>query len=405
MSKWKKYNDTINEVISEGNSLGWSKIAREVFNRHGIVYQDYDVDVFRTYIKRNFTQSIVGNVQNKEVKHTPITNSLDAHNLKNKDWDMAWIKENGISIKVRNPKAKRLGDAPTELSLNDIRKDFIETLLNHSPSYKDTKLINVERDSRVLVIDIADLHIGKLSTISESGDKYDVETAVSRARQSVDCILDESKGLNIQQVVFVIGNDILHTDNINGQTTVGTNQDTDGMWFDNYKIARELYVDIIERLSHNYKVHIVHCPSNHDFMSGYMLADSVYAWLHKHPNITWDITSRHRKYFKFGENLLGFSHGDGAKLDLLPLLMAEESKELWATTKFRTMFLHHLHHMKKFKFQTGSDFPGVTVRYLRSPSGTDSWHHKNGYQHAPKAVEAFIYDYKSGPKARFTYTF
>jgi hypothetical protein len=29
------------------------------------------------------------------------------------------------------------------------------------------------------------------------------------------------------------------------------------------------------------------------------------------------------------------------------------------------------------------DYAGITVG-LRSPSGTDSWHHRNGYQHAPK---------------------
>mgnify|MGYP003331832918 CR=1 FL=1 len=57
------------------------------------------------------------------------------------------------------------------------------------------------------------------------------------------------------------------------------------------------------------------------------------------------------------------------------------------------------------KFKSGKDYQGVTVEYLRSPSGTDSWHHRNGYQHAPKAIEAFIHSKNFGQVARLTHLF
>jgi hypothetical protein len=47
----------------------------------------------------------------------------------------------------------------------------------------------------------------------------------------------------------------------------------------------------------------------------------------------------------------------------------------------------------------------VNVETLRSPSGTDSWHHKAGYQHSPKAIEGFIHSKKDGQVARITHLF
>jgi hypothetical protein len=63
----------------------------------------------------------------------------------------------------------------------------------------------------------------------------------------------------------------------------------------------------------------------------------------------------------------------------LPLLMAVEFSKEWAETKHRYIYTHHVHH------KTSKDYAG-TVESLRSPSGMDT-HHRNGYQHAPKAVE------------------
>jgi hypothetical protein len=389
MSRWKIYNSVIETVVKEGTVTGWANIAKEVFKREGTLYSKADVDLFRTYIKRNF---------NKE--DSLIEETLEKVNLDKGDWSTAWIKEDGISLLVKNPKK-----GSKSISLETVRKDLIEELITYAPNYKVPTLKPIVGDPHLLTIDIADLHLGKLATLSETGEEYNVNIAMQRCEEAVLELLRKASGFNIKQVLFVIGNDVLHTDNVKRQTTNGTDQDTDGAWYDNYKLARELYVRIIEHLALKFEVHVVHNPSNHDYMSGYMLADSVFAWLHKHPNITWDITIKHRKYFKFGENLIGTSHGDGAKLDNLPLLMAEEAKEDWASTKYRQIFLHHLHHMKKFKFQTGSDFPGVTVEYLRSPSGTDSWHHKNGYQHAPKAIEGFIHSFFNGPVARLTHMF
>ena len=61
--------------------------------------------------------------------------------------------------------------------------------------------------------------------------------------------------------------------------------------------------------------------------------------------------------------------------------MAHEAKEMWATTKHRYWYCHHMHH------KISKDYIGVTVEYLRSPSGTDRRHADKGYTGVPKAIE------------------
>jgi hypothetical protein len=145
-------------------------------------------------------------------------------------------------------------------------------------------------------------------------------------------------------------------------------------------------------------VHFTFNPSNHDYQSGFFLAQVIEAHFRNCNNITFDCSIAHRKYFTFGSNLIGTTHGDGAKFQDLPLLMAQESKD-WSSTKHRYIYTHHVHH------KNSKDFVGVTVESLRSPSGTDSWHHRNGYEHSPKAVEGFLHHKDFGQIARFTHLF
>ena len=106
----------------------------------------------------------------------------------------------------------------------------------------------------------------------------------------------------------------------------------------------------------------------------------------------------HRKYTTYGNNLIGTTHGDGAKVANLPLLMAHEAKE-WSNCKHKYIYTHHIHH------KASKDYMGVCVESLRSPSSTDSWHHKNGFQHAPKAIEGYLHHKLHGQVARLTNLF
>ena len=379
MIKLDKYREEITSLLHQGK--GTDSIAKEMSGRYGVDFNGRSIRKARERWLSEGTE--VGRIL-EEKGHDP------------SQWSHAWVKskEGTVFIKNTNGLVKH----------EDFRDDLLDSLKTYSPNFDKIKR-NKVADGHCLVLDIADLHIGKLASATESGEDYNIQKAVELATEGVAGILQKAEGFNIDQVVFVIGNDVLHIDTPGGTTTSGTKQDVDGMWYDNFMAAKDLYIAIIERLVLEWDVHIMHNPSNHDYMTGFMLADTVYSWFRNHPNITFDVSMAHRKYYQYGNNLLSTSHGDGAKMPDMPLLMANESKEMWSSTKFRYIYLHHIHHMRKINFLSGQDYHGATVEYLRSVSYTDSWHHRKGYQHVPKCVTGFVHHKEFGQVARLTHLF
>ncbi len=304
-----------------------------------------------------------------------------------------WLKSDKSSLFVKNHAYKE----PEQKKVEETFDKLIEEFKDYSPNYPTIKR-KKSKDGHLLVVDPADIHIGKLCRAFETGEEYNSQIAVKRVKEGVQGLLNKSQGFNIDKILLVIGNDVLHTDTPKRTTTSGTPQDTDGMWYDNFLDGVRLYVDIIESLMQVADVHVTFNPSNHDYMSGFFLAQLIETHFRKSENITFNVSISHRKYFTYGDNLIGTTHGDGAKTADLPMLMAHESKH-WAECKHRYIYTHHIHH------KNSKDYMSVCVESLRSPSSADSWHHRNGYQHAPQAVEGFLHHKKHGQIARFTHLF
>lgn len=288
------------------------------------------------------------------------------------------------------------------LNENQIFKKINNFIEEYSPTYTTIKHT---KGNHLLVINPADIHIGKYANELETGEQYDCETAVLRVLEGIEGLIQKSKGFDIDRVLFCVGNDVLHIDNVYNTTTKGTHQDTDGKWWEHYEIALMLYVKCIETLRQIAPVDVIHSMSNHDYQSGFHLAHTLKSWFRKTKDVSFDITVANRKYYKYGNNLIGLEHGDGAKMDKLPLLMAQEKPEMWSKSKFRYWYLHHIHHKVKHKWLDAKDYIGVTVEYMRSPSSADSWHSRKGFCGAYKACEAFVHDKESGQVARLTHYF
>ena len=327
------------------------------------------------------------------MQYRGIKEATDEAGVDDKDVKHGWLKTKQASLFFKNPNFK-------VEELNEIQKikdECINEVKKYAPKYHAIETIK-STDTHLLVIDIADLHIGKLATAFETGEDYNSQIAVKRAKDGLQGILNKAKGFYIDKVLFVAGNDILHTDNTRRTTTGGTPQDTDGMWYDNFLMAKNLYIELLEKLLSFAEVEVVYNPSNHDYTHGFFLMQLIEAHFSK-SSIRFNVDLKHRKAFRYGNNLIGTTHGDGAKIENLPLLLATEFPILWSKTKHRYIYSHHVHH------KTSKDFIGVTFETLRSPSGSDSWHHKNGYTGVPKAVEGYVHHKEFGQIARLTHIF
>jgi len=375
MKKYDYLNPEIIEKIKENKNN--TQIANELLPDGTYAELDY----LRKYV--SFIKSNQG-----------VLNACDNLSVDPSTTPMLWLKSKNESIRVTNP----LFIKPEEKLFKDLSETLINDLKNYSPKFPKLERIE-DGDSYLLVLDPADIHIGKLCSAFESGETYNNQVAVQRVLQGVRGILNKVSSFHIDKILFIGGNDILHIDSPRRLTTSGTPQDTDGMWHTNFLIAKQLYVDVLEILLTVADVHFTFNPSNHDYTNGFFLANVIETYFKNCENITFDCSIMHRKGFKYYDNLIGTTHGDGAKQQDLPLLMAVEFSKEWSETKHRYVYTHHVHH------KTSKDYAGITIESLRSPSGTDSWHHRNGYQHAKKAVEGFLHSKENGQILRITHLF
>jgi len=331
---------------------------------------------------------------------------------------MAWVKNKEVSIMWKKDN--------NVLSYEQIRDNLIDEMKKYAPVYPNIarELPPLDHDKNLLIIDAADVHVGKLAKSYETGQpEYNISIAVSRIQNGVAKLLSSASKLSIESIIFVIGNDILHIDNPRRTTTASTPQDTDGQWWEMFLAAKMAYIKAIEIMVEHADVHIVFCPSNHDYVSGWMLADTISSWFRNNPNVSFGINNQsvsinHRKYVVYGNNLIGFTHGDGAKERDLASLMQYEARSMWGKTKYATFYTHHTHHKHRKMNDTmlEKDQIGITllstsrvqdpknsvyIETVRSPSPADGWHSRNGYVNS-QAMEAFVHNYENGPIARFT---
>lgn len=307
-----------------------------------------------------------------------------------------WRKVDGHSVFWKNPLYK-------EEDYQDFYNGLIEDIKKYAPTYPKIKRVE-ENDGHLLVIDIADLHINKYADAYYTGQEYNSSVAVERALAGTKGLIQKSSGFNIDKILFVVGNDVLNTDTITNTTTRGTHQDTDLNWFTAFNVAKDCYIKCLEYCLAVADVDVIHCVSNHDYMAGSFLAETLSAWFRTCKNITFDCRPKYRKYYQYHLNMIELEHGDKGRKENIPLTMANEEPTIWAATKFRYAYLHHLHHQDIIKFQSGKDFQGVNVTFLRSPSSADLWHSDNQFKNMV-AIEGAIHSKEHGRVSLITHYF
>lgn len=322
-------------------------------------------------------------------------------------WGIAWahLEDEGVKTTV-------LLKNPQEIQQEEKwRDEFLKKVKQAAPRYR-TPRKNRVTDGHLHLIDVADLHINKLGVNRDGSINYNADIAVERAHAAVDSLVTRGQGYNVEQFILPIGNDVLHTEGMNPSTSKGTAQTSDRHWTTAIDMAFAMYVSMVESLLTVAPVKIVHCRDNHAEFASYMLAKQLDAYLHRHKWLTSDISHLDRAYHQYGSVLIGMDHGHGVATAKLPQVVAAEQAGLWGQTTKRVFYRHHIHHadfknsnVRVKEDQTLKDYPGLTIQSMRSPSGTDEYHHNHGYVHAPKAVDSFIIHPTMGQVAHLTCPF
>lgn len=284
----------------------------------------------------------------------------------------------------------------------DIAESLAAALKNHRPSYKP--LAKPPKRSGVLLeLDAADLHYGEYAWGAETGTDYDHAIAEAGVFETLEDLIERTRHTRPERILLPIGNDLLHVDNLEQSTTLGTRQDVDTRMAMMFKGATMMCIRIVDRCLGIAPVDVLVVPGNHDAVSTYHLGVVLEMYYRNVKGVTVDTGPKSRKYYRYGKTLLGFSHGceTDPKLTQFPLLMATECPDEWAATDYHEWHIGHRHTRREERYVAGDTFNGVRVRVLPSLSGTDAWHFKKGYVKNPRAAEAFLWDKKTGPAGEF----
>lgn len=288
------------------------------------------------------------------------------------------------------------------------RQAIYEQISDSAPTVPS---VHISRDSTYMIeMGLFDLHLGKYAWDEETGDPYNMDIAEKVYKNAVLDLIDQAVrytgSQKLSHILFPIGNDFLHVDNRNMQTSHGTSlaDSADaGTWQQLVLRAYSLLRWSVDTLSTYAPVKVVVVPGNHDQESSWYLGELLDAWYRHTEDVSVDNSAALRKYHAFGNTLIGFTHGVHEKVNSLPMVMATEVPEMWGASTYREIHIGHVHYRKALSYQTEGESEGVMVRILPSLSGTDSWHHKKGYVAGLKSAEAYVYSDKRGLSAVFHY--
>jgi hypothetical protein len=314
----------------------------------------------------------------------------------------SYILRENVRLQRALDKAKFVTDAEKEQRTQAVRAEIeeLKALAKEELGIKPRKTEKSAPDSGLMLeINVADHHFGKLAWPVETGSApYDLKIAEAMFVRAVDKLLERAKGYNLERILFVLGNDFLHANSVDGSTFNGTKLDTEGRFQKTYWVARKAVCSAIERMREIAPVKVEVIYGNHDRTSMWTLADSVECYFHGDTRVEVDNRPIYRKYEQWGTCGLMFTHGDLGRRNDFPLLFATECPEIFGNTTCREVHTGHLHTTKT------EEFHGVRVRILPSLTPADAWHSENGYLGNLRNAEAYLWSRTEGMIAQFIYS-
>jgi hypothetical protein len=296
---------------------------------------------------------------------------LKAHGYDVSSWELISARSN-----IWNTYSKKHGIQQlysSTISVRPLKNGFsieklIESFDRIKPFEAEIEKINITNEQRLLEIPLFDAHFG----ISDY--EYYKPT---QAR-----IMTFINSKKWQEILFVVGQDLIHNNDFKGNTANGTHIEVVDMqkaWEDCCKFYEPL-INRATKQSGNVK--IIYSKGNHDETISWAFVKYLAA---RFPEAIFDDDFEERKIHIFNKIFIGITHGDKANnKDLANIFIKEFSLE-WANAEVKEIHKGHYH------IEDGKDVFGTMVRTLCTRNKTDKWHKDKGFVGAYKRFMLFEY--------------
>lgn len=302
----------------------------------------------------------------------------------------------GFSIKRVSTLTNKDGDVTEwvikERDKEDQYKAMLEAWEEHCLSMPKIKLTPAPLSTMEnLLCDytIGDNHTGLYAWAKEAGDDWDLDKSVDILEKAMNHLVYHAPAAEIAYILDV--GDYMHADNSANETSHSHNKlDVDGRYSKVLNAGIDCIIKLILlALQKHKKVLYRSVIGNHNDHSSQMLNTAVRLRFHNEPRLTVLDSPNHHHYYQFGCNLLADTHGHTTKADNLPLLMAVDVPEMWATTTNRVWRTGHVHHLSQ------KEYSGCTVVTYRTLAPKDAWHSASGYR-SNREMQVTVYHQHKG---------
>jgi len=271
------------------------------------------------------------------------------------------------NVKVQWVKTQKSGHSHEEIAevFNEALGEF-RCIKVEPPAHVDSDL--------VAVYPMGDPHIGMLAHHEETGEDFDLKIAATDLRKATQALVDRSP--NTENCVILNLGDFFHSDNQSNRTArSGNSLDVDGRWHKVLRVGIDLMCEIVtSALSKHKNILVKNIIGNHDDHSAYVLSLAMAKYFHDEPRVFVDISPSKFWYYQFGKVLIGSAHGDTAKPEKLPQIMAADKPKEWGDTEYRYWYTGHIHSRNSI------EFAGCTWESFRTLAAKDAWHSGAGYR-------------------------
>jgi len=263
----------------------------------------------------------------------------------------------------------------------ELKEEFLEELKQNSYHHKP----HIESQGYLLEIGIPDFHLGKYvgsETLEMQKQKF-IDNCLGLYKKAV------SK-YKISHVLLPIGNDFLNSDTLLYTSTKGTPQHDNASWKESFRAGWSAVVQVIDEIAKEHNIHVPIVQGNHDYQRCFYLGEVLVNRYYNTGVVTVDNTMEQRKYYKYGKNLFGYTHGNNEKHLDLPIIMATENPVEFAECNHKFFRLGHLHK------HIHNEHYGVGITVLPSLSKPDEWLKSMGFDNLIKRCQGYIFDKDSG---------
>ena len=272
VSKWKNYDTQLTDLLQDNRNCSDTEIAKKLLNTNEGGYLNKEVDLLRTYIKRNRKRLLD--------THEGVFDATDELDVPNTSVKHLWLKTKKSSVFIKNPTyIEPQAEEVKEIDFTNIFKDKVKPL---NITYNDLDCLSLF--DRLVYTDV---HIGM--EVNQNGySLYDGAWNEKEIEKRLEIMVNHTL-INQQSDVLYIHELGDFMDGYNSVTTRGGHELPQNM--DNQKafdVGLQFKVRMIDALINNYKEIFCTniCNDNHAGSFGYIVNSAFKSYIElKYSNV------------------------------------------------------------------------------------------------------------------------